>query len=62
MSNLEGIKNQPPQNLEGDDLSGMSEEQKKERIAKAWLALCKVLRQRARAIIDANPASFTQKH
>lgn len=58
----EGIKNDHPPLLEGDDLSNLSAEQRQERIWVAKIAVLGWLRDRRRALIDANPASFKQRH
>lgn len=62
MSNGENTENQPPQKLKGDDLSGLSVEEKHKRIRDAQKALRETLLSEARAMTDGNSSAFTRKH
>lgn len=57
------IKNKQPEPLlEGDDISHLTPEQKQERIWRGKMAVLEFLRDKRRALIDANPASIKMKH
>ena len=48
--------------LPGDDLTSLTSEEREIRLRTAKKALYKVLLDRARALVDANPSAFTKIH